>query len=171
MSEHPPVKDWATDFDHTDEVWAADPYPIWDELRQTCPVAHSDRYGGTWLPTRHEDVAAIAYDTDNFTSRSVVVTNYRPPNLAPRGIAPPLSPASPPPPPPPQLSPPAAPPPPSPPPRRSIKARAAFCCPSCRHRRSPSWSRRRASTARAWSTTCAAAKRSTPPSSTRSTSR
>ncbi|HEV3351402.1 MAG TPA: cytochrome P450 [Acidimicrobiales bacterium] len=91
MSQHPPVTDWATDFDHTDEVWAADPYPIWDELRSTCPVAHSDRYGGTWLPTRHEDVAAIAYDTDNFTSRSVVVTNYRPPNLAPRGIAPPIS--------------------------------------------------------------------------------
>jgi len=88
---HPPVRDWATDFDHTDEAWAADPYPIWDELRRTCPVAHSDRYGGTWLPTRHEDVAAIAYDTDNFTSRSVVVTNYRPPNLAPRGIAPPIS--------------------------------------------------------------------------------
>jgi cytochrome P450 len=91
MGEHPPVKDWATDFDHTDEAWAADPYPIWDELRSACPIAHSDRYGGTWLPTRHEDVAAIAYDTDNFTSRSVVVTNYRPPNLAPRGIAPPIS--------------------------------------------------------------------------------
>ncbi|MBV8984672.1 MAG: cytochrome P450 [Acidimicrobiia bacterium] len=91
MSEHPPVEDWATDFDHTDEVWAADPFPIWDELRGTCPIAHSDRYGGTWLPTRHEDVAAIAYDTENFTSRSVVVTNYRPPNLAPRGIAPPIS--------------------------------------------------------------------------------
>ena len=91
LSEHPPVRDWATDFDHTDEVWAADPYPIWDELRQTCPIAHSDRYAGVWLPTRHEDVAAIAYDTDNFTSRSVVVTNYRPPNLAPRGIAPPIS--------------------------------------------------------------------------------
>ena len=89
--EHPPVQDWATDFDHTDEVWAADPFPIWDELRAKCPVAHSDRYGGAWLPTRHEDVAAIAYDTENFTSRSVVVTNYRPPNIAPRGIAPPIS--------------------------------------------------------------------------------
>src|SRR5205807_8168104 len=91
MGEHPPVRDWATDFDHTDEVWAADPYPILDELRSTCPIAHTDRYAGAWLPTRHEDVAAIAYDTDNFTSRSVVVTNYRPPNLAPRGIAPPIS--------------------------------------------------------------------------------
>ena len=31
--DHPPVTDWATDFDHTDEAWAADPFPIWDELR------------------------------------------------------------------------------------------------------------------------------------------
>ncbi|MBV8159707.1 MAG: cytochrome P450 [Acidimicrobiia bacterium] len=91
MSGHPPVRDWATDFDHTDEVWAADPYPIWDDLRRTCLIAHTDRYGGAWLPTRHEDVAAIAYDTDNFTSRSVVVIDYRPPDLAPRGIAPPIT--------------------------------------------------------------------------------
>jgi cytochrome P450 len=88
---HPPVKDWAKDFDHTDEVWAADPYPIWDELRRSCPIAHSDRYGGAWLPTRHDDVASIAYDTENFTSRTVVVTNHRPPDLSPRGIAPPIS--------------------------------------------------------------------------------
>jgi cytochrome P450 len=88
---HPPVKDWAEDFDHTDDVWAADPYPIWDELRRSCAIAHSDRYGGVWLPTRHDDVASIAYDTENFTSRSVVVTNHRPPDLSPRGIAPPIS--------------------------------------------------------------------------------
>ena len=40
-----PVTDFSTDFDHTDERWVADPYPIWDELRQGCPVAHTDRYG------------------------------------------------------------------------------------------------------------------------------
>ena len=91
VNRNPPVEDWAKDFDHTDEVWAADPYPIWDELRQGCPVAHSDRYGGVWLPTRHDDVAAIAYDTEHFTSRSVVVTGHRPPDLSPRGIAPPIS--------------------------------------------------------------------------------
>jgi len=92
MGLHDPVSDWATDFDHTDDVWAADPYPLWDELRRTCPVAHSDRYGGVWLPTRHDDVAAIAYDTERFTSRSVLVTEFRPPlMLAPEGIAPPIS--------------------------------------------------------------------------------
>ena len=91
MGHHPPVEDWANDFDHTDEVWAANPFPIWDDLRERCPVAHSDRYEGVWLPTRHEDVSAIAYDTEHFTSRSVVVTEYRPPDLAPIGIAPPIS--------------------------------------------------------------------------------
>ncbi|HEX4820631.1 MAG TPA: cytochrome P450 [Acidimicrobiales bacterium] len=92
MGHHPPVEDWTTDFDHTDDVWAADPYPIWEELRETCPVAHTTRYGGVWLPTRHEDVAEIAYDTEHFTSRSILVTEFRPPmELAPRGIAPPIS--------------------------------------------------------------------------------
>jgi hypothetical protein len=90
----PPVADWATDFDHTDPQWVADPYPIWDELRSRCPVAHSARYGGTWLPVRHEDVAAVAYDTEHFTSRSVVVSEVRPgPDdlPAPIGLAPPIT--------------------------------------------------------------------------------
>jgi cytochrome P450 len=92
MGLHEPVADWETDFDHTDDVWAADPFPIWDKLRQTCPVAHTDRYGGVWLPTRYEDIAAIAYDTERFTSRSIVVSEFRAPmELAPAGIAPPIS--------------------------------------------------------------------------------
>src|SRR2546426_12532449 len=77
-SRHPPVEDWATDFDHTDPSWVADPYPIWEDLRQRCPVAHSDRYGGTWLPVTHELVSEVAYDTEHFTSRSVVVSEERP---------------------------------------------------------------------------------------------
>src|SRR5215203_4161896 len=88
------VDDWATDFDHTDPEWVADPYPIWQDLRARCPVAHSDRYGGTWLPVRHEDVSAVAYDTEHFTSRSVVVSEVRPgPDdlPAPIGVAPPIT--------------------------------------------------------------------------------
>jgi cytochrome P450 len=92
MGHHDPVTEWAADFDHTDDVWAADPYPIWDELRSACPVAHSDRYGGVWLPTRFEDVSAIAYDTERFTSRSVVVSDFRPPAMfEPAGVAPPIT--------------------------------------------------------------------------------
>jgi cytochrome P450 len=88
---HAPVVDWATDFDHADPQWAARAPEIWDELRATCPVAHSERYGGVWLPTRHADVSAIAYDTEHFTSQSVVVTEGRPLQPAPQGIAPPIS--------------------------------------------------------------------------------
>ena len=86
------VTDWRTDVDHTDPGWVADPYPIWEDLREECPIAHSGRYGGVWLPTRHEDVSAIANDTEHFTSRSIIVTNHRPPmELAPQGVAPPIS--------------------------------------------------------------------------------
>jgi cytochrome P450 len=93
-SRHPPVEDWATDFDHTDPAWVADPYPIWADLRQRCPVAHTGRYGGTWLPVTHELVSEVAYDTEHFTSRSVVVSEDRPgPDdlPAPIGLSPPIT--------------------------------------------------------------------------------
>ena len=94
VNRHPPVTDFATDFDHTDPTWVNNPFPIWDELRATCPIAHSDRYGGTWLPVTHEHVSAIAYDTENFTSRAVVVSEVRPGPMdlpAPIGVAPPIT--------------------------------------------------------------------------------
>jgi hypothetical protein len=87
-----PVSDWATDFSHVDPQWAANPYPIQDDLRQRCPIAHTDRFGGVWLPTRYDDVAEIAYDSEHFSSRTVVITNVRPPHdTAPVGISPPIS--------------------------------------------------------------------------------
>jgi cytochrome P450 len=78
MNERPPIADWTTDFDHTDPRWTENPFPIWDDLRQKCPVAHSERYLGVYLPTTYEAVRAIAYDTDHFSSRRVVVRNARP---------------------------------------------------------------------------------------------
>ncbi|MFG2243723.1 cytochrome P450 [Spirillospora sp. NPDC048823] len=87
-----PVADWTTDFSHLEPEWAADPYPIQDDLRQRCPFARTERFGGGWLPTRHEDVAAIAYDTEHFSSRSIIMSNFRPPReIAPVGGVPPIS--------------------------------------------------------------------------------
>ncbi len=87
-----PVSDWATDFSHMEPEWAADPFPIQDDLRQRCPIAHTGRFGGAWLPVRYEDVAAIAYDTERFSSRSIILSNFRPPReLAPIGGSPPIS--------------------------------------------------------------------------------
>jgi hypothetical protein len=87
-----PVSDWATDFSHLEPEWSADPYPIQDDLRQRCPIAHTERFGGAWLPTRYEDVSAIAYDTDRFSSRQIIIANFRSPrDIAPVGDAPPIS--------------------------------------------------------------------------------
>jgi cytochrome P450 len=87
-----PVADWATDFSHLEPEWSADPYPIQDDLRQRCPIAHTGRFGGAWLPTRYEDVAAIAYDTERFSSRSIILSNFRPPReFALVGGSPPIS--------------------------------------------------------------------------------
>ncbi len=84
----PPVTDWATDWDHLDPRWNKDPYPIWDELRSRCPVAHTKRFHGAYLPTSYEAVKAIAYDTDSFSSRRVVVRDERIENPQP---APPIT--------------------------------------------------------------------------------
>ncbi len=67
------VSDWATDYNLFDPAYVTDPYSIWDELRDTCPVAHTDRYQGSWLPTRYEDVVAVAHDVEHFSSSDVGV--------------------------------------------------------------------------------------------------
>jgi len=64
-------------------------------LRGTCPVAHTDRYGGAWLPVTHADVSAVARDTDHFSSEGAVLSN-KPPrdqwvSMAPIGGAPPIT--------------------------------------------------------------------------------
>jgi cytochrome P450 len=81
MSARPPVSDWGSDFDHLDPRWVNDPYPIWDALRGTCPVAHTERYMGVYFPTRYEDVRAVAYDTEHFSSRRIVVRENQPPRI------------------------------------------------------------------------------------------
>lgn len=87
-----PVSDWATDFSHMEPEWTDDPYPIIEDLRGRCPVAHTDRFGGGWLPTRYDDVASIAYDTERFSSRAIIMSNFRPPrDIAPMGGSPPIS--------------------------------------------------------------------------------
>ena len=94
MTEKQPVEDFAADWDHTDPQWVNDPYPIWEDLRTRCPVAHTERYGGGWFPATHEVVSAVANDTTHFTSRLVVVTNDKDPEdtpLAPIGGAPPIT--------------------------------------------------------------------------------
>ncbi len=78
MPEHPPVLDWVHDFDHTDPRWTENPFPIWDELRAASPVVHTERFLGCYMPTTYEAVKEVAYDTEHFSSRRVIVRDIRP---------------------------------------------------------------------------------------------
>jgi cytochrome P450 len=81
MSQRPPVKDWATDFDHLDAAWVNDPFPIWDDMRKRCPIAHTERFMGVYFPSRYEDVRAVAYDSEHFSSRRIIVRETPPPRI------------------------------------------------------------------------------------------
>ena len=72
-----PSQDWATDFDHLDPRWSNDPYPIWAELRETCPVAHTERFEGCYFPTTYAGIRDVAYDTEHFSSRRFVVRDKK----------------------------------------------------------------------------------------------
>ncbi len=94
QATRPPVNDWATDYDIFDEAYITDPYGIWDELRQRCPIAHTERWGGSWLPTTYEDVTAIARDIENFPSGNGIAVVPPPEGMGPgaggQGGPPPL---------------------------------------------------------------------------------
>ena len=73
-----PVTDWANDFDIHDAGFVADPFPVYDELRNRCPVAHTDRWAGQWLPVSYADIVALTADTVHLSSVSPAVTGPKP---------------------------------------------------------------------------------------------
>jgi hypothetical protein len=73
MARTEPVSDWTSDFDVLDESYVLDPFPRWDELRQECPIARTDRRGRAWLPTKYADVTAMARDIEHFSSANTSV--------------------------------------------------------------------------------------------------
>jgi cytochrome P450 len=58
----------AEDFDSAHQVYA--------DLRQHCPVARSQKWGGFWALTRHEDVVAVLTDARFTTSVQNVVPKF-----------------------------------------------------------------------------------------------
>ncbi|MDG2111245.1 MAG: cytochrome P450 [Actinomycetota bacterium] len=83
-----PVEDFATDWDYSDPQWVNDPFPIWEDLRGRCPMAHSKRFNrGMWLPLSFDDVVDIAGDTETFSSRHFGIQRGEP---TPRGHLPPI---------------------------------------------------------------------------------
>ena len=68
-----PVTDWTTDYDIRDEAYIEDPVPIWAEMREKCPIAHTERLGGSWNPTRFDDLREMAKMIPELSSRQPLV--------------------------------------------------------------------------------------------------
>lgn len=71
------VKNWATDYDVLDEEYVRDPVPLWKELRESCPIARTTRWGGSWLPTKYKDLQAMVRMVPELSSRA---PNVMPPS-------------------------------------------------------------------------------------------
>jgi cytochrome P450 len=56
------------DYDHYDPEFALDPHPTYKKLREGCPVAHTDNYGGFYVMTKFEDVSEVLHDAKTFSS-------------------------------------------------------------------------------------------------------
>ncbi len=68
-----PVHDWASDYDIFDPDYVRDPAPVWKELRERCPIAHTERWGGSWLPTRYEHLQKMVKMVPVLSSASPLV--------------------------------------------------------------------------------------------------
>ncbi|MGE0732112.1 MAG: cytochrome P450 [Acidimicrobiia bacterium] len=68
MVDRPLVSDWTADWDFYGRQYHDDAPAVWQELRDACPFARTERYGGAWVALRYEDVVAAAHDTSTFRS-------------------------------------------------------------------------------------------------------
>lgn len=65
----PPAEWIERHFDPVDAQALQDPYPVYQHLRDVCPVAHSDAHeNGFWILSRYEDVRMAFRDPDLFES-------------------------------------------------------------------------------------------------------
>jgi cytochrome P450 len=85
--EMPAVDNWLTDWDWLDDQWGSNAIDIWNSVREQCPVATTERYGRAFMPVTMEAVAAVANDTEHFSS---IWVNVSRPD-APRSPAPPIT--------------------------------------------------------------------------------
>jgi cytochrome P450 len=64
----PPV----ADFDHHRPEFHEDRHAEWAALRERCPVAFNPGYGGFWVVSGYDEVAAVARDGETFSSQHAV---------------------------------------------------------------------------------------------------
>lgn len=74
-----------SDFDPLQPETFDSPHEVYRRLRNECPVAHTDAWGGFWALTKHADVSKAAIDYETFVNSKqnvipkVAFTGRRPP--------------------------------------------------------------------------------------------
>jgi cytochrome P450 len=63
----------ADGYDLYSAEFRADPHAQFQAMRSGCPVAHSAKWGGSWLFSGYDDIRDLARDDERFTSRAVEV--------------------------------------------------------------------------------------------------
>ncbi len=67
------VAELAATFDHNDHAMRQRCAEVYATLRGSCPVFHSDAWGGFWVASRYEDVYEVGRDPDRFASSEGVM--------------------------------------------------------------------------------------------------
>jgi cytochrome P450 len=68
----PAERDWITSFDHHDAALSRNPYPVYQQLRNQCPVSKTDAWGGFWVVTGHAEVDSVAKNDTDYSSGVVL---------------------------------------------------------------------------------------------------
>ena len=58
------VRDWVNDWDWLDDGWGENAISIWNEVREQCPVASTERYGRAFMPVTMEAVLNATRTTE-----------------------------------------------------------------------------------------------------------
>jgi cytochrome P450 len=75
----------SVDFDPLAAETLTSPHALYKDMRQRCPVAHSDRWNGFWTLTKYEDITTVLGDSKTFITSvqnvvpKVAYTGRRPP--------------------------------------------------------------------------------------------
>jgi cytochrome P450 len=67
-----------SDFDPTEPANVADPHAMYRQLREGCPVAHSDAYGGFWTLSRWVDIEVAVTTPELYSSQFGIIVPRNP---------------------------------------------------------------------------------------------
>lgn len=64
----PPAGATRHDFDPREPETFTSAHALYKEMREHCPVAHSETYNGFWALLRYDDVLRVLKDSDTYTT-------------------------------------------------------------------------------------------------------